>query len=198
MSWIKKNLSTVIILELIVIGCIVVFYFWQPLSEITKGSQDLAAWVQALGVFAAVFLSGWIANNQARKQEIERVRRNTSSVSSVVGRGLTALNNISNARDHQSTGTKERDPVLMLKTISEALTPKRIIELPDMELIGLALDIKAGIDEIVKKLEETSPLTPAKRISLENLSQDIMEKINRTTSDCTTFVKYEANLNLTN
>lgn len=113
------------------------------------GHDGLAAWVQAGGVFLAVVWSGQLARDLAASQEETRRKDLVASVRAVLGKVATEVNDVDSALLLKWQGTPGVSPLYRLSTVQNALTPKRIHELPDPILVELALDTASNLAQLV-------------------------------------------------
>lgn len=157
--------------------------FWLALF-----GQTAAAWVQAVGVFVAVWLTGRMTREHADQLERARVERQLGSTKAVVAKALQSLNDLNSGvllKIHGEDVQVARDPPQTLLAAYEALTPMRIHELPDYVLVTLAMDIKAGLAVLYDHLEGEK--FDSLRLSLP---QHVQTKIKRSLTDCEDFIKY--------
>jgi len=156
--------------------------------------QGLAAWVQAGGVFAAVIWSGQLARDLAKSQDDARREQLVASTQAVVAKALSAINDVEAALILKADGAVVRDPVEVLDVVSQALTPKRIHELPDHTMVDLAVDIRVDLAELWIWLKKAGPLFEPGGEALRPARMPVrmVALIARGKSDCETFVKYAA------
>jgi len=147
-------------------------------------SASLAAWVQAIGVFAAVFLSGLMASWHADKQERARQGRQLASTLAVITKALEAAKTLESGILLTGEGQIKRDPAQTLSVVHEALTPMRIHELPDFELVSMAINIKANIGGMILQILQID----MSRLSLQ-IPQHIRSKVEHLRRDCEAFVE---------
>lgn len=147
-------------------------------------STNLAAWVQAIGVFAAVVLSGLMASSHAEKQERARQARQLASTLAVIKKALEAATILDSGIIITAQGQMKRDPAAMLSVVHQALTPLRIHELPDFELVSMAIDIKATIERMVMQVMAIDMSTL--KLKIPHALQTQIERLKR---DCQAFVE---------
>lgn len=154
-------------------------------------SNNLAAWVQAIGVFAAVFLSGIVAASHAERQERARQARQLASTLAVINKALQAGEILQSRVLITGEGKIKRNPTQMLFIVMDSLTPLRIHELPDFELVSLAIDIKAGISGMFNDLHAIDLST----LTLQ-IPQNVQSKIDVLVRDCRAFIQQANSLKL--
>lgn len=171
------------------LGIILVYGFgarWEETRDIVFGAT-MAAWVQAIGVFAAVFMSGWLASHEIAKQERRRQEAMVMGVVAVVEKAAAAVNDLGAAIILRREGLSARQPLAVLDAVRQALTPKRIHELPDYTLVSKAVDIVADIIELWSWISTNAlVMDPGFRGSADALTPIV----NRTKEDCIDFVVY--------
>jgi hypothetical protein len=151
--------------------------------------QAAAAWVQAVGVFVAVYLTGQMTRRHAEAQERARVHRQLRSTTAVIAQGLKAIDNVPSGLQLRAAGMLARDPHITLATVHEALTPMRIHELPDAALVTLCLDIKSDMYAIMRWLASGAKIETdaAGRI---RLPVDVLDKLDKAKRECELFIRF--------
>jgi len=95
--------------------------FWRHFLGATS-----AAWVQAIGVFVAVYWAGRLSRKQAGDTERARIKRQVASTSAVIAKSLWAADNVESGLQLPAAGLLARNPISVLVICDEALTPMRI------------------------------------------------------------------------
>lgn len=119
-------------------------------NGLTNG-QTIAAWVQAFGVFAAVYLSAHVASSHAERRERARTRQQVQSVSAAVSGVMQGVGFMLIAIDDTDQDLYRKGKAMMFEAI-DLLTPARIHELPDSGLTFLALTVRSCVAEMESHL----------------------------------------------
>jgi hypothetical protein len=126
--------ATVIVLALVAVSIV--------LSLLAKGSNDLPAWVQAVGSVAAILAAFMIANSQSREQlKLERAnandeaRRKIKTLRSLLIHLKQSLEIASHMRASSPTRKTGDETVASLRSLHSLLERLPIFEVPLDELI---------------------------------------------------------------
>jgi len=120
------------------------FWYRKSIIHIAREYEALAAWVEAIGVFAAVYLSGAISRGHAARIQRAERRRLVASTCAVIWRAREAAKQLY-ALKEPIAGFRGEDPRYSIEVASEALTPKSILELPDKSLVSMTLMVSASL-----------------------------------------------------
>lgn len=147
--------------------------FWTPLADWADRHTGVASWFQAAGVFAAVYLSGLVSRREAEKRDRKAGIDFVRSVQAAVQKASQAIFILDGITHFgQALGGPA---VLQLEAVLETLTPKRVLELPTYYMVDTAIDVIAGLKELLCFLEKM-PEFSAKDVFSEEL-QDLIDRV---------------------
>ncbi len=138
--WLLAIAAAVMLAELIV------YRVW--LVDFADAHEGLAAWLQAFFVVIAVYMSGVVASKQAKRQEEAQTRSRLRSVTAIIECAVDHLSIIDIRLQQHASLLVAPSPLEKIRAIEVSLTPLRIHELPDPELIVLAIQLKAELGPI--------------------------------------------------
>lgn len=170
----------------------VVLVWWPSLSSWADLHPGVAAWVQAIGVFAAVVLAGELARRQVAQQERSLREERVNSARAVIGKAVQALNDIKYFLYEESENAKVANPIIQITNVLDAITAKRIHELPEFVMVDTALDVRTGLADILRWTNGNLPLLGEIPQKPWKMPEGLESRVRRTLADCADFERYSS------